>query len=104
MSLPGLTHKGILDFLKKSSAIKFLDVYYLRTTPEEHKSLVDLAKAKEMTLVLRGPRKPGEVYREEEEVEEEKEDIDSTEYSEPPSNSDTENDDNDNEESSSDDP
>ncbi|GFS22052.1 F-box protein SKP2B-like [Elysia marginata] len=53
--VPSLTAKGVLDFLQKSLAIKFLDVYYLQTTSEEYKSLVTLAQTREVTLVLREP-------------------------------------------------
>ncbi|RUS79287.1 hypothetical protein EGW08_012942 [Elysia chlorotica] len=55
--VPALTPKGVVDFLQKSLSIKNLDVYYLRTTPEEYKCLVETAKSKGVTLVLRGPRK-----------------------------------------------
>ena len=71
--VPSLTSKGVLEFLQKSPAIKFLDVYYLRTTPEEHKSLVETAHSKKVTLVLREPRKTWEVEREECDDEEEEE-------------------------------
>lgn len=55
--IPSVNYNGVFDYLKKSAAVKFLDVYYLRTTPEEYETLVNIAQAKQMTLVLREPRK-----------------------------------------------
>ncbi|GFR96803.1 F-box protein SKP2B-like [Elysia marginata] len=69
--VPSLTFKSVLEFLQKSSAIKFLDVYYLRTTPEEYNCLVEIAQTKKMTLLLREPKKTDhEMVKEEFDVEE----------------------------------
>ncbi|GFO46498.1 DNA replication ATP-dependent helicase/nuclease dna2-like [Plakobranchus ocellatus] len=53
---PLLTYKGVLDFILKAPAIKYLDVFYLRVSHEEQNSLMDAAKARDLMLLLRGPR------------------------------------------------
>ncbi|XP_005091554.1 uncharacterized protein LOC101851012 isoform X2 [Aplysia californica] len=56
---PRLTYEAVLSFIKSAKEMTFLDVYYLRTTPEENRTLVELAKEKGVELILRGP-KPGQ--------------------------------------------
>lgn len=46
----------MLNFIKSTNQLKFLNVYYLRTKPDEYQILTQVAKDQGLELVLREPR------------------------------------------------
>lgn len=54
--VPSLTYEAVLNFIKSTNQLKFLNVYYLRTKRDEYQILTQVAKDQGLELVLREPR------------------------------------------------
>ncbi|CAG5133175.1 unnamed protein product [Candidula unifasciata] len=51
--VPSLTYEAVLHFMMSSNQLKFLDVYYLRTSLEEYQTLTTVAKDQGLQVVIR---------------------------------------------------
>ncbi|CAL1536162.1 unnamed protein product [Lymnaea stagnalis] len=56
-SVPSLTFSSVQNFLQSASELKFVDVFYLKTTSEQYTALMETAKRKEIKIILRDPKK-----------------------------------------------
>ncbi|XP_059175945.1 uncharacterized protein LOC131955735 [Physella acuta] len=75
-TVPSLTYKAVLDFILAGTELNFLDVYFLKTTETEYKTLTKLAQDRGLNLILREPKGHNSEKDDLEEVEEPDEDCD----------------------------
>ncbi|KAI8749271.1 hypothetical protein BgiBS90_032701 [Biomphalaria glabrata] len=69
-NISSLTYTAVLNFMTSVKALTFLDVYCLKTTLEEYRTLTQLAKKQELELILKEPRHKSETAEvKEEEIE-----------------------------------
>ena len=52
---PKLTYESVMNFIQTAKSIKFLDAFYLKTSPEQHSTLARLAAERGLELHVREP-------------------------------------------------